>query len=73
MNKSNNLVNFGNRVREIRKQQKLTQEKLAEKIGYSANFIGMIERGERNTTIDNMFSIINTLKITPSEFFKIFN
>lgn len=35
---------FGLRVRELRKKSKLTQSELAEKIGLSTNFIGMVER-----------------------------
>lgn len=70
MDKSINLLRFGKRLKEIRQEQKLTQAQLAEKISFSTNFIGMVERGERNTTIDKMFLIINALEITPSYFFK---
>ena len=42
------LLAFGLRVKELRKEKGLTQSELAEKIGLSNNFIGMIERGERN-------------------------
>ncbi len=38
---------FGLRVKELRKEKGLTQSELAEKIGLSNNFIGMIERGEK--------------------------
>ena len=34
-------------IRKYRKQIGITQEQLAEKIGKSANYIGMIERGEK--------------------------
>ena len=34
-------------IRKYRKQIGITQEQLAEKIGKSVNYIGMIERGER--------------------------
>lgn len=61
---------FGNRIRELRKQRNLTQESLAEKIGFSVNFIGMIERGERNTTVENVFKIAHALDVSLSEFFK---
>ena len=52
MEEKDNLLLFGSRVREIKKEQKLTQAQLAEKIDLSTNFIGMVERGKRNTTID---------------------
>ena len=69
--KSENLMKFGKRLRELRKQKKLTQEELAEKIGFSPNFVGMIERGERNTTVENLFSIANVLEVSLSDFFNI--
>ncbi len=70
MSKEENLKKFGKRLRELRKQRKLTQEKLAEKIGLSTNFIGMVERGIRNTTIDNLFKISKALEIKLSKFFE---
>ena len=70
MNKVDNLIAFGQRLREIRKQRKLTQAILAEKINVSTNFIGMVERGKRNTTVDKVFSLAKALDISLEEFFK---
>ena len=56
---------FGLRVRELRKKRKLTQSELAEKIGLSTNFIGMVERGERNTSVDKI-----AFNLSLAEFFK---
>lgn len=50
-----NLKTFGSRIQELRKKNNLTQSELAEKIGLSTNFIGMVERGERNTSVDKIF------------------
>lgn len=72
MERNDYLCKFGDRVRTLRYQKKLTQAQLAEKVGLSTNFIGMIERGVRNTTIEKMFLIIYALETTPSEFFKQF-
>jgi len=36
----------------------------------SPNFIGMIERGERNTTVENVYKIARALKIEPSILFE---
>ena len=58
MEEKDNLLLFGSRVREIKKEQKLTQAQLAEKIDLSTNFIGMVERGKRNTTIDKMYKLL---------------
>ncbi len=41
---------LGGRIREIRLKYKLTQEKLAEKVGVTDSYIGFIERGERSKT-----------------------
>lgn len=38
----NNLKIFGMRIHELRKKNKLTQSELAEKVGLSTNFIGMV-------------------------------
>lgn len=48
------LVNFGGRIRILRKERKWTQTKLAEKTGFHYNYIGMIERGERNPSLINI-------------------
>lgn len=53
-----NLKNFGSRIQELRKKNNLTQSELAEKIGLSTNFIGMVERGERNTSVDKIFKLV---------------
>lgn len=70
MAKKENLLNFGKRLRTLRKERKYTQAKLAEKIDVSTNFIGMVERGQRNTTIDKVFRIAEALELNMAEFFK---
>lgn len=64
-----NLKILGTRIRELRKSKNLTQFELAEKIGLSTNFIGMVERGERNTTVDKIFKLAKAFNITMEEFF----
>ncbi len=61
---------FDLRVRELRKKSKLTQSELAEKIGLSTNFIGMVERGERNTSVDKIFKLSRAFNLSLAEFFK---
>lgn len=61
---------LGSRIRELRKAKNMTQFELAEKIGLSTNFIGMVERGERNTTVDKIFKLAKAFNITMEEFFK---
>lgn len=65
-----NLKNFGSRIQELRKKNNLTQSELAEKIGLSTNFIGMVERGERNTSVDKIFKLAKTFNISLAQFFE---
>ena len=60
------LQKFGKRLKFIRRDNGLTQLELAEILDMSPNFIGMIERGERNTTVENVFKIARALGIKPS-------
>lgn len=55
---------FGKRVREERLKQKLSQEKFAELAELHRTYIGMIERGEKNITLENIEKIAKALKIS---------
>ena len=68
--KENNLKIFGLRIRDLRKKSGLTQSELAEKIGLSTNFIGMVERGERNTSVDKIFKLAKAFDIKLAQFFE---
>ena len=65
-----NLKNFGSRIEELRKKNNLTQSELAEKIGLSTNCIGMVERGERNTSDDKIFKLAKAFNISLAQFFE---
>lgn len=65
-----NLKTFGSRVQELRKKNNLTQSELAEKIELSTNFIGMVERGERNTSVDKIFKLAKAFNISLAQFFE---
>ena len=65
-----NLKNFGSRIEELRKKNNLTQSELAEKIGLSTNCIGMVERGERNTSVDKIFKLAKAFNISLAQFFE---
>lgn len=64
------LQKFGKRLKSLRIDRDLTQLELAEILDMSPNFIGMIERGERNTTVENVFNIARALGIKPSNLFE---
>jgi len=52
---------FGKRVRELRKQKGWSQEDLADKAGLHRTYVGTVERGEQNISIDNIEKIAKTL------------
>lgn len=64
------LQKFGKRLKALRLDHNLTQLELAEILDMSPNFIGMIERGERNTTVENVFEIARALNVKPSNLFE---
>jgi len=59
----NILVQFGNKVRELRKQKKFSQEELAQKTGLHRTYISDIERGNRNVSLENIKKIANALDV----------
>jgi transcriptional regulator with XRE-family HTH domain len=66
----NILKKFGNRIKELRKVKELTQEQLAEISGLHKNYIGMVERGERNPSLLNIEVLAKALGIEIHELFK---
>jgi len=61
---------FSNNVRKYRIKQNLSQEELAEKAGLHRTYIGSVERGERNITINVMEKICIALEISIIDLFK---
>jgi len=61
------LEKFGERVREERLKQHLSQEELASRAGVHRTYIGMIERAEKNITLENIEKIAKALGMKPSE------
>lgn len=57
------LVKFGQRVRQEREKQGLSQEELANKAKVHRTYIGMIERAEKNITLINIEKIAKALGI----------
>ncbi len=64
------VVIFGQRLKQAREKANLTQAELAEKVGVSTNFIGMVERAERNTKFANVYNLITALGYTLESFFE---
>ena len=45
----------------------LTQEGLAEKVGLDRSYVGSVERGERNVSLENIGKLAATLRVPPSD------
>lgn len=60
---------FGKRIRELRLQKGWSQEELADKVGLHRTYIGTIERGEQNVSIDNIEKLAKTLGTTLQQLF----
>ena len=58
---------FGRRVRELRIERNLSQEKLAELAELHRNYVGGIERGERNVSLRNIVKLAHGLDVRPAK------
>jgi transcriptional regulator with XRE-family HTH domain len=54
---------LGQRVRALRKQRALSQQRLGKESGLSRKFIGDVERGERSISFDNLYHVAVTLGV----------
>lgn len=63
MNNKTILIIFGDNVRRLRNQIKISQEELADRAGLHRTYIGMIERAEKNITLINIEKIAKALKV----------
>lgn len=66
------LVKFGKKVRAQRANLGLSQEELASRAGVHRTYIGMIERAEKNITLENIEKVAKALNLKLSDFFRDF-
>jgi len=62
-------VSFGKRVRTLRSERGYSQEAFADAVGLHRTYIGAIERGEQNVSIDNIARIAKALKVSLAHLF----
>lgn len=58
---------IGKRIKEMRKKNQLTQEKLAEIIEKSTSYISYIETGKKQLSLETLVDIANALKVPADE------
>ena len=61
---------IGQRIRNYRVEKGYSQEKLAELSGCHPTYIGQVERGEKNATLESVEKISSALKIPLSTLFE---
>lgn len=61
------LMKFGEKVQKVRKAKGISQEELAARLAMHRNYIGMIERGERNPTIRTLYKVTKALGVNSCE------
>lgn len=60
---------IGERIRKIRKNQKLTQDNISQEINISRKEIINIEKGKRGLSFETLIKICNVLNCTPNDLF----
>ena len=62
-----NLVKIGKKIRAVRKAQKYSQEDFAAAAELGRSYMGRVERGEQNISMQSLIQIALTLKVELSE------
>ncbi len=63
------LRKFGQKIREERAKLGISQEELAARAGVHRTYIGMLERAEKNITLENIKKVCKALGISIENFF----
>jgi transcriptional regulator with XRE-family HTH domain len=58
---------LGDALRELRTSRELTQETLGDRSGLTTNYVGDMERGERNVSVRALWQLADGLGVPASE------
>ncbi|MFD0675983.1 MULTISPECIES: helix-turn-helix domain-containing protein [unclassified Paenibacillus] len=60
---------IGDKIRNVRNARGMTLQQLSETTGLQTSYLGDVERGKRNTSLDSLEKIMNALDIRPGDLF----
>jgi len=60
----------GRKIRELRKEHKLTQVELSSRLGIQQSDLSRMEKGEYRVSLDTLFRILAEFKVSIGEFFE---
>lgn len=60
---------IGERIRDIRKENKMTLKEVADRTGFSISFLSQLERGKSNATLESLKKLSLALNVSPAIFF----
>jgi transcriptional regulator with XRE-family HTH domain len=61
---------FGKALRALREERGYSQEELAERAGLHRNYVGGVERGERNVALENIVKLAGALSVRTKDLFE---
>jgi transcriptional regulator with XRE-family HTH domain len=60
-------VAIGVKIRDRRRRMKLTQEKLAERLRFTSNYVAHLERGSRGMSLKSLLALAQALRCRPRD------
>lgn len=66
MNKTSHAATVGQTIRKLRESIGVSQEALAAVAGLHRTYVGSVERGERNVSLENIVRLAHALGVRPS-------
>mgnify|MGYP004548282461 CR=1 FL=1 len=57
----------GREIRRHRLEVGMSQEQLAERAGLHRNYVGLLERGERNASLTTLFAVARAMNVSPAQ------